>query len=212
MLRCCVRHLKNEIFLTLMIKLTMLLFRRRISNPRLLRQQLLLVTPNTSAARCLAAAASLPVLLPAYKIAALEGAPHASQRGPFIDHSALAKARRPAPSPSTPGKRLLRRFLDAMRVLSRAVKILAYLSPLPALTIASYAIPNKAVDDAAWAYATEAMQRLGPCFVKLAQWAATRRDLFPSSFCDRLSKVREGVLDVCVRRGRAEVHCCYEIW
>ena len=141
--------------------------------------------------RCVTAAATLPILSSSSMLAALEGAQLASQRKPLIDNLALMKAHRPSSSSSL-GRRLLRHLIDAMRVLARAIKIFTYLSPLPALTAASYAIPYKAVDDAAWAYATGALQMLGPCFVKLAQWAATRRDLFPNSFCDRLSKVREG--------------------
>ncbi len=39
----------------------------------------------------------------------------------------------------------------------------------------------------AWGYTIFALQYLGPSFVKLGQWAATRRDLFPVHFCNRLS-------------------------
>lgn len=39
----------------------------------------------------------------------------------------------------------------------------------------------------AWRYTIFALQYLGPSFVKLGQWAATRRDLFPVHFCNRLS-------------------------
>jgi len=38
----------------------------------------------------------------------------------------------------------------------------------------------------AWSYS---LQQLGPAFVKLGQWAATRRDLFPVYFCIRLSEL-----------------------
>jgi aarF domain-containing kinase len=34
------------------------------------------------------------------------------------------------------------------------------------------------------------MQALGPAFVKLCQWAATRRDIFPPVMCDRLSELQ----------------------
>ncbi|KAL6298715.1 hypothetical protein BKA93DRAFT_41003 [Sparassis latifolia] len=41
---------------------------------------------------------------------------------------------------------------------------------------------------AVWWYGflTAQMQRAGPTFIKLAQWAASRADLFPSLLCDRL--------------------------
>ena len=41
----------------------------------------------------------------------------------------------------------------------------------------------------AWSYTLFTLQHLGPAFVKLGQWAATRRDLFPVSFCIRLSQL-----------------------
>ncbi|CAO1631933.1 unnamed protein product [Jaminaea pallidilutea] len=33
------------------------------------------------------------------------------------------------------------------------------------------------------------MERAGPTFIKLAQWAGSRQDLFPNSLCDRLGKL-----------------------
>lgn len=33
------------------------------------------------------------------------------------------------------------------------------------------------------------MERAGPTFIKLAQWAGSRQDLFPSSLCERLGKL-----------------------
>lgn len=33
------------------------------------------------------------------------------------------------------------------------------------------------------------MERAGPSFIKLGQWAASRADLFPASLCDRMSKL-----------------------
>jgi aarF domain-containing kinase len=41
----------------------------------------------------------------------------------------------------------------------------------------------------AWGYTLFTLQYLGPAFVKLGQWAATRRDLFPVHFCIRLSEL-----------------------
>jgi aarF domain-containing kinase len=41
----------------------------------------------------------------------------------------------------------------------------------------------------AWGYTLFTLQYLGPAFVKLGQWAATRRDLFPVHFCTRLSEL-----------------------
>jgi len=48
---------------------------------------------------------------------------------------------------------------------------------------------NTFASNIAWSYALFTLQHLGPAFVKLGQWAATRRDLFPVSFCIRLSEL-----------------------
>ena len=45
--------------------------------------------------------------------------------------------------------------------------------------------------DVAWRYLLWTLQCLGPAFVKLGQWAATRRDLFPLHACDRLSTLHD---------------------
>ncbi|KAL7463838.1 hypothetical protein ACHAXS_004192 [Conticribra weissflogii] len=42
-----------------------------------------------------------------------------------------------------------------------------------------------------WNYALYTLQTLGPAFVKLGQWAATRRDLFPVHVCNRLSGLHD---------------------
>ena len=47
------------------------------------------------------------------------------------------------------------------------------------------------VSDFAWWYFTTSMQALGPGFVKLCQWIATRRDLFPPNVCDRMAHLHD---------------------
>mmetsp|Transcript_126 Transcript_126/g.439 ORF Transcript_126/g.439 Transcript_126/m.439 type:complete len:592 (-) Transcript_126:230-2005(-) len=44
-----------------------------------------------------------------------------------------------------------------------------------------------------WSVVTSQLDRCGPCFVKLAQWLATRRDIFPDSFCEAMSVTHEEV-------------------
>ena len=43
----------------------------------------------------------------------------------------------------------------------------------------------------AWSYTLHTLQCLGPAFVKLGQWAATRRDLFPVNMCNHLSELHD---------------------
>ncbi|EIW73193.1 hypothetical protein TREMEDRAFT_67258 [Tremella mesenterica DSM 1558] len=40
-----------------------------------------------------------------------------------------------------------------------------------------------------YSFLVKQMERAGPSFIKLGQWAASRADLFPSALCDRLSKL-----------------------
>ena len=47
------------------------------------------------------------------------------------------------------------------------------------------------VSDISWRYTLHTLQCLGPAFVKLGQWAATRRDLFPLHMCIRLSGLQD---------------------
>jgi aarF domain-containing kinase len=47
------------------------------------------------------------------------------------------------------------------------------------------------VSDLAWAYTIHAAQGLGPVAVKLCQWMATRRDIFPPNVCDRLAQLHD---------------------
>jgi hypothetical protein len=49
------------------------------------------------------------------------------------------------------------------------------------------------LSDPQWGeYIITAMERSGPAFIKLGQWAATRPDLFPPLVCDTLSKLQTG--------------------
>lgn len=45
--------------------------------------------------------------------------------------------------------------------------------------------------DLSWRYTLHTLQCLGPAFVKLGQWAATRRDLFPVHMCNHLSELHD---------------------
>lgn len=95
---------------------------------------------------------------------------------------------------------------DAVWVTLRGSEIVLRLSPLillaPASVLASYYYndnndnnsdnhSNNWIADAAWSYTRAAVTDLGPAFVKLCQWIATRRDLFPVAVCDRLGVLQD---------------------
>ena len=41
-----------------------------------------------------------------------------------------------------------------------------------------------------WRWAVASLEIAGPTFIKLAQWAASRPDMFPDAFCERFGVVR----------------------
>lgn len=67
----------------------------------------------------------------------------------------------------------------------------AYLCYLftPAVTfyLLSWLFNNATLANFSWKYTLSALQASGPAFIKLGQWASTRRDLFPNEFCAILS-------------------------
>lgn len=50
----------------------------------------------------------------------------------------------------------------------------------------------------------------GPVYVKLCQWASTRRDLFPSPICDRLSRLQKSASTHSWRHTFNELQECYD--
>ena len=94
---------------------------------------------------------------------------------------------------------LLRECWDIIALTIRGGEIILRLSPMIALTPASIVAQQYTsilyqrnhVSDFAWWYFTASMQALGPCFVKLCQWIATRRDMVPPHVCDRLSHLHD---------------------
>lgn len=96
-------------------------------------------------------------------------------------------------------RHVLQEFWDFVMLTFRGGEIIARLSPMVLLTPAAmvahqYPLPgheNKTIPDLAWWYFTSSMDALGPCFVKLCQWVATRRDMFPPNVCDRLAHLHD---------------------
>jgi aarF domain-containing kinase len=84
---------------------------------------------------------------------------------------------------------------EAVLVSLRGTEVVLRLSPLlfmaPASVFADPFLKHNVVADFTWRYVTDAMQGLGPAFVKLCQWVATRRDIFPPHVCDRLSELHD---------------------
>lgn len=95
---------------------------------------------------------------------------------------------------------VFRSFQDTIFVTMRGTEIVLRLSPLLLLTPASILAARiqggpdgttTGVADWAWRYTRYSITALGPAFVKLFQWVATRRDIVPAHVCDRLSVLHD---------------------
>lgn len=62
-------------------------------------------------------------------------------------------------------------------------------SPAIVLYGASRLFGSTGLESVAWTYTMRALQIAGPAFIKLGQWASTRRDLFTEEFCNSLSQL-----------------------
>ena len=93
----------------------------------------------------------------------------------------------------------------AVEVVRLVNKLLEYLNRLllyavlgiPVVSVASTAYVlggvNPAIEDLVWDCCLWAIQQLGPTFVKLAQWASTRPDLYPPALINRLESLQDDV-------------------
>ena len=93
----------------------------------------------------------------------------------------------------------------AIEVVRLVNKVLEYLHRLllyaalgvPVVSVASTAYVlggvNPVIEDLVWDCCLWAIQQLGPTFVKLAQWASTRPDLYPPALINRLESLQDDV-------------------
>lgn len=92
-------------------------------------------------------------------------------------------------------RRLYRTIQDAIFIAVRGSEVLLRLSPLIVLTPASlfsfHYLSSSRLNEWTWDYVRSTITSLGPCFVKLAQWVATRRDIFPPHLCNQLSILQD---------------------
>jgi aarF domain-containing kinase len=55
------------------------------------------------------------------------------------------------------------------------------------------------------------MERAGPSFIKLGQWAASRADLFPASLCDKMSKLHSNGAPHSIRHTRRVIEAAFDL-
>lgn len=78
-------------------------------------------------------------------------------------------------------------LFQRFRLAARFLYLCILLTPAALLYGISYLLENSTLAGLSWRYLLFALQNAGPAFVKLGQWASTRRDLFPENFCTTLS-------------------------
>ena len=85
-------------------------------------------------------------------------------------------------------KAFFSKALEVILVIFRTVRMVLVASPL--VITSPLALYSTGFRNRFWfALLVYTIERCGPVYVKLGQWAATRRDLFPQEMCERLAKV-----------------------
>jgi aarF domain-containing kinase len=88
---------------------------------------------------------------------------------------------------------LLRAIRRYLRAVFRVTELACLAAPIAvAVPIARTFSPwAPGLEDRAWNLVTSALERGGPVFIKLAQWAATREDLFPVALTAKFSRLQD---------------------
>lgn len=79
--------------------------------------------------------------------------------------------------------------LEKVYVVMRFVYLSFLFCPALLLYSIGWLFRSTRIESLAWSYTMRATQSAGPAFIKLGQWASTRRDLFSEEFCNSLSQL-----------------------
>jgi aarF domain-containing kinase len=82
---------------------------------------------------------------------------------------------------------------NAFKYFCRIVQYFLYGAPLVVGVPLAAAGISPALEEAVWNYLIWAIEQLGPTFIKLAQWASSRPDLYPPALITRLQKLQDDV-------------------
>lgn len=77
--------------------------------------------------------------------------------------------------------------IQRLQLAARFLYLCVLFSPALTLYLLSRLFNSDTLANSSWKYVLFALQNAGPAFLKLGQWASTRRDLFPDEFCATLS-------------------------
>lgn len=90
---------------------------------------------------------------------------------------------------------IIKKMESILRYLKRFVTYAIYGIPVATIAPTAYLIsgivPNAEIW--AWNYVVWTIEQLGPAFIKLAQWASTRPDIFPDKLIEKLKRLQDNV-------------------
>ena len=75
-------------------------------------------------------------------------------------------------------------------LIIRLAFLMILFCPAMLLQLVNWFLASNVLYSLQWWFTVSAIEIAGPAFIKLGQWASTRRDLFPEEFCDRLSTLQ----------------------
>ena len=82
----------------------------------------------------------------------------------------------------------LSQLIEALRTLIRSIQMTIIVTPL--ILSAPVALYLTSYQEMWFDLLIRTIQACGPVYVKLGQWASTRRDLFPNKLCHHLAKLQ----------------------
>ncbi len=85
----------------------------------------------------------------------------------------------------------LQDVIAVIKILFRTVQMAVMFTPL--LVSAPFALYIDRLKDPWFRLLVKTIQECGPVYIKLGQWASTRRDLFPTILCNHLSSLQRRV-------------------
>jgi hypothetical protein len=117
---------------------------------------------------------------------------HVSQ---YIATSAIAPRKPFLEGTRAYAEELVIRIGRTLRYLDRLFCYVLYGTPILILAPATIAFGDyfPALEELVWDYCLWSVVQLGPTFIKLAQWASTRPDLFPPRLVERLQSLQDNV-------------------
>ena len=92
-------------------------------------------------------------------------------------------------------KETLKKIRDILSYIRRMISYMIYGVPVAILATTAVSLGDSIpwFEDFVWDYCLWSIQKLGPTFIKLAQWASTRPDLYPPKLIEKFKHLQDNV-------------------